>query len=88
MVERAPALLSSVLSSSATDEEKANALNELWESRSPEIVQAIKVLAGRIAPLDGLTMGLYTLARELPIEVLMRCAHRFVAHRIMERFAQ
>jgi hypothetical protein len=65
-------MLATVLSASANEADKAVAINELWRLRCPELVQAIKTQASG-PPLGDLTVGLYTMARELPIEVLMRC---------------
>mmetsp|Transcript_73421 Transcript_73421/g.195140 ORF Transcript_73421/g.195140 Transcript_73421/m.195140 type:complete len:163 (+) Transcript_73421:2-490(+) len=63
-----PRLLSAALSSSTSAADKVAAVNELWKLKCPEVVQAIKAFAAN--PPDGL--NLYTMARELPIEVLMR----------------
>ena len=70
-----PRMLATVLSASANGADKAVALNELWRLRCPELVQAIKAQAA-CPPLTDLVVGLYTMARDLPIEVLMKCAAR------------
>lgn len=64
-------LLASVLSAALPNELK-DALDELWRCGCPELVSAIKAIASN-SPSESISMELYTMSRNLPIEVLLRC---------------
>lgn len=65
-------LLAAAVSRGAGEGERAEALEQLWRERSSQLVPAIKALSSPPPP-PGLAGVLYKMARELPIEVLMRC---------------
>ncbi|KAL3920085.1 MAG: hypothetical protein SGPRY_005384 [Prymnesium sp.] len=64
-------LLAAAVSRGAGEGERAEALEQLWRERSSQLVPAIKALSSPPPP-PGLAGVLYKMARELPIEVLMR----------------